>query len=211
MQKLGLWVTHLEETLIAYILGTMTVVTFINVVLRYVFNSGILWGLEFVVFLFAWLVLLGASYGVKVNAHIGVDAVLNMVSPGLRKFLTLLSVAACLVFAGLMFVGAWDYWWRFATKASFMEVADIPMPDVLQFVSVFMNDGEEYEKLPRFIPYFILPLSMALLALRLLQAGWRVWTGKQDLIIVSHEAEEAVEEAGRTMRETETTNRQGGN
>ena len=36
----------------------MVVVTFINVVLRYGFNTGLIWGLELVSFLFAWLVLL---------------------------------------------------------------------------------------------------------------------------------------------------------
>lgn len=203
MIRLGHWVTRLEEILIAYLLGAMTVITFVNVVLRYVFNSGLLWGLEATVFLFAWLVLLGASYCVKVNAHIGVDALVNLTSPSVRKILTLLSVVACLTFSILLLIGSWQYWWRFASVTSFLEVNDIPMPDFLQFFATFMNEGEAYEKMPRFIPYFILPLSMALLALRFLQAGWRVATGQQELIIVSHEAEDAVEEAGRTMRAQE--------
>ncbi len=43
----------------------MTLITFANVIARFGFNSNILWALEATVFLFAWLVLLGASYAVK--------------------------------------------------------------------------------------------------------------------------------------------------
>ena len=56
---------RLEENLIAIFMGLMTLITFANVIARYVFNSNILWALEATVFLFAWLVLLGVSYGVK--------------------------------------------------------------------------------------------------------------------------------------------------
>ena len=42
----GLDLTRIEETLIAVILGLMTIMTFANVIARYVFNSNILWALE---------------------------------------------------------------------------------------------------------------------------------------------------------------------
>jgi C4-dicarboxylate transporter DctQ subunit len=170
-------------------------ITFANVIARYIFNSNILWALELTVFLFAWLVLLGMSYCVKITAHLGVDAIVNIVSPKTRRFLTLLAVGACLAFCLLLLKGSWDYWWKFATTASFLETNDVPMPGFLQFLAVWMNEGEAYEKLPRFIPYAVLPFGMALLTLRFLQAGWRVWNGEQDLIIASHEAEDMVAEA----------------
>jgi len=59
--RFGRAVNAIEETLIAVILGLMTVVTFANVIARYVFNANILWALETTVFLFAWLILIGAS------------------------------------------------------------------------------------------------------------------------------------------------------
>ena len=200
MQAIGIWVNRLEETLIAYILAAMTAITFINVVLRHWFNSGILWGLEATVFLFAWLVLLGASYCVKVNAYLGVDTFVAMAPPSPRRAITLLAVLACLAFSVPMLIGSWEFWWVFAGKLSYLEVNDIPMPGVLQVFVDLMNGGT-YDKMPRFIPYFVLPLSMTLLCFRFLQAGWRVLIGAQDLIIVSHEAEDAVAEAGRTMRD----------
>ena len=51
-----------EESLMALLLAMMTVITFANVVARYIFNSNLLWALEATVFLFAWLVLIGMSY-----------------------------------------------------------------------------------------------------------------------------------------------------
>jgi C4-dicarboxylate transporter DctQ subunit len=82
------------------------------------------------------------------------------------------------------------------------------MPAFLQFLSDWFNEGEEYEKLPRFIPYFILPLGMALLTYRFLQVGWRILTGKVDLIIAGHEAEELLEEATKEI-ESDSADKEG--
>lgn len=207
------FIDRLEETLIAVILGLMTVITFANVIARKAFNSNILWGLELTVFLFAWLVLLGASYLVKKNAHLGVDAAINMLSRPARRVLALISVALCIAFAFLLLKGAWDYWANFANlpqtegrwfplgfedrfrPKGWYETNDIPMPDWLRFIEGPMNDGEAYEKIPRFIPYAVLPFSMALLLLRFVQAAARIWRGEIDRLIASHEAEDDVADA----------------
>ncbi len=188
-------VDNFEETMIAVFLGLMTLITFANVIARYIFNTNILWALEVTVFLFAWMVLLGASYAVKHSIHIGVDVVVQMLPRGMRKFLTMLAALACVAFGVLMLKGGWDYWYPFATKRAFLETNDIPMPDFLQFFATWLNEGERYEKLPRFIPYFVMPLSMALLTFRFIQAAWRVMGGHQDLLIASHEGEDLLEEA----------------
>jgi len=202
-------VDEVEETFIALTLGLMTVITFANVVARYVFNANILWALEATVFLFAWLVLIGASYCVKKRLHLGVDALLNMLSPGLRRACALFSVAACIVFSVLLLIGAWNYWAPFAAlpqldgtlrDQAWYEVNDIPMLEFLRFIEGPMNQDEAYEKLPRFIPYFALPLGLALLTFRFVQAAWQVLTGKAASVIASHEAEELVEKAAARAR-----------
>ena len=81
---LGRFVDTIEETSIAVCLGLMTLITFANVVARYAFDDNILWALEVTVFLFAWLVLIGASYAVKHNFHIGIDVVVQLLSPSKR-------------------------------------------------------------------------------------------------------------------------------
>lgn len=191
----------LEESLIALILGLMTLITFANVIARYVFNDNILWALEATVFLFAWLVLIGASYGVKHSLHLGVDILINAVSPSMRRVLAMLAIASCLAFSIIMLVGAWDYWWAFATTRAFYETDDVPMPEFLQFFADLVNEGERYEKMPRFIPYIVLPLSMALLTFRYLQAGYDVFTGRRDRVVAAHEAEDALEQLAKEKKD----------
>lgn len=188
------FIDHIEETFIAITLGLMTIITFANVIARYIFNSNILWGLEATVFLFAWLVLIGASYGVKQTFHIGIDIVLVIVPAPVRKFLTLLACACCVLFAALMLKGAWDYWSPFIGKRAFYETNDLPVPFFMTWMKDVFNDGEAYEKLPRFIPYAALPIGMSLLLFRFLQATWRILKGEQKQLIASHEAEELLEE-----------------
>ena len=198
---LGRWVNDIEETFIAVILGLMTLVTFANVVARYVFNDNILWALEVTVFLFAWLVLVGASYCVKTSAHLGVDLIINALSPAPRRILALVAVSACIVFSVLLLIGAWQYWEPFIGKRAWYQVDDIVMPEFLQFLADWLNEGERYDKMPRFIPYFGLPLGIALLTFRFIQAGWRIFTGKQVLVIASHEAEDMLHAANPAERD----------
>ena len=215
--KFGQIVNEVEETGIAVILGLMTVITFINVVLRYGFNTGLIWGLEATAFLFAWLVLFGVSYCVKVTAHLGVDAVINLVGKKGRKVLALIAVTLCIIYAFLLTKGAWDYWSNFANLPqttgrwfptgfedkflgrAWYETNDIPLPEFLRFLEGMMNEGEHYEKMPRFIPYTILPFGMGLLLLRFIQAGFHLANGTQESLIVSHEAEDAVKEVAAKM------------
>ncbi|AUW02612.1 TRAP transporter small permease [Vibrio campbellii] len=191
--KAGRITDAIEETLIAFFLGAMTLLTFANVIFRYVFNDNILWALELTVFMFAWMVLVGASYGVKKHFHIGVDVIINMVSEPKRKVLALLAATACLAFSILLLVGSWNYWYPFVTERAWYETDDIPMPEMFQFLADWLNEGERYEKLPRFIPYFALPLGMALLTFRFVQITWQIATGKLDRLIAGHEAEEELE------------------
>lgn len=207
----GRIIDGLEENLMAAILGIMVVLTFVNVIRRYVFNASLIWSLEVVLMLFSALVLLGISYGVKKTSHLGVDAVLNLVPPGPKRIMTLFSAACCILYAMLLMKGAWDYWAPFAgldvtsgrwfptgftetrTRA-FMETDQVPMPAILGFLSDLINDGDPYSKLPDVVPYTMLPVGAALLLLRFVQATIRILRGEQATLIVSHEAEDAVEE-----------------
>lgn len=215
------FIDTIEETFIAFLLGMMTLVTFANVVARYIFNSNILWALELTVFMFAWLVLLGASYAVKKTAHLGVDAILNMVSPGAKRACGMIAAAVCVLFALMLFKGAWDYYANYANLPGFKdegglsrwlplgfedsfrpkgwyETNDIPVPSWLTWLEDIFNDGDEYEKIPLLIPYFVLPFSMALFLLRSVQAALALFTGKIDMLIVSHEVEDEIDAARET-------------
>lgn len=209
----GQIVHEFEETAIAVLLGAMTLLTFVNVILRYVFNSMVIWGLEVVLVLFAWLVLFGIAYGFKITAHLGVDAVTNLAGPTWKRIFALLSAAVCLIYAVLLLKGAWDYWAPFAglwettgrwfptgfdpntRDRAFFETDQVPMLGIFRFLEDLINQGETYAKLPRVVPYTMLPVAALLILLRLVQATVEIVQGKRASLIVSHEAEDAVAEA----------------
>ncbi len=200
-----------EENAIAVLLGLMVVVTFINVVLRYLFNASLIWGLEVTLILFAWLVIFGISYGVKKTIHLGVDALTAQLSSGPKRATALFAAVICLIYGGLMMKGAWDYWAPFAglyptdgrwfplgldetaRDRAFYVTDQVPMPGILRFLEGWINQGEAYDKLPRVVPYAILPIGMALFLYRLIQATWRIYTGRQQTMIVSHEVEDELD------------------
>lgn len=212
MQTKHSFVDRIEETLIAALLGLMTLVTFANVVARFGFNSNILWALELTVFLFAWLVLLGASYAVKKHSHLGVDAIINILPAPVARMVGLFAAACCLLFSFFMLKGAYDYWAVFADlpptsgrwfptgfadkfrSQSFYEVQDIPMIGIFNFLEGLINYGDEYEKLPKVVPYIVLPVSMFLLLFRFAQASVAIWKGETDRLVASHEVEDEIEE-----------------
>ena len=210
---------RIEETLISAILGVMTLITFTHVVARYGFNKNILWALELTVFLFGWLVLLGASYAVKKGSHLGVDIVVNILTSKSRRVLGLVAVAVCVAFSFLMLKGAWDYWANFANlpgtegrwfplgfeekyrDKGWYEVNDIPHPAILGWMETVFNEGEEYEKISRLLRYLVLPLSMALMLFWFLQAAWALWVGAADRLVASHEVEDEIQDAREQLRE----------
>ena len=71
---------RLEEWIISLMLLAMTGLTFLQVVMRYVFNSGMTWALELTTVFFAIMIFVGVSYGVRVGSHIGVDALVSTCS-----------------------------------------------------------------------------------------------------------------------------------
>jgi C4-dicarboxylate transporter DctQ subunit len=148
-----------EEYLTAALLAAMTLLTFIQVVLRYVFDSGLVWALETTVYLFGWLVLIGISAGVRTDSHIAVDMLTKHLKPTLQKAVALLAMALCLLYAGLMLAASWTLIARLQTFGSLAH--DVP--------------------LPRWVLLLSLPIGFALLGLRLIQATVGIVRGRRPL------------------------------
>ena len=66
---------------IALCLLAMVVLVFSNVVLRYVFNSGIATSEELSRWLLVWLTFLGAIVALRQHAHLGVDTLIRALPP----------------------------------------------------------------------------------------------------------------------------------
>ncbi len=62
------YLDRLEEWIISFMLLAMTGLTFYQVVLRYVFNSGLSWSLELTGVFFAVMIFIGVPYGVRVSS-----------------------------------------------------------------------------------------------------------------------------------------------
>ncbi len=148
-------INHLEEGLMALFLAVMTVLTAVQVLLRYAFNSGIIWSLEATTYTFAWLVLLGMAYGVRTRSHIAVDLVMSRLNGSALRFATFLALLICVAYAVLMLYGGSVLVWRLVELGN--EARDLPVK--------------------RWILTSMIPIGFALLALRFLQLGWQFSNG----------------------------------
>ena len=77
--------------ILACCLGLMGIFIFMNVLLRYCFNSGLPWAEEFSRFLFVWLTFLGAIGALKDNAHLGFTSLVQKLPPAGKKVAYILS------------------------------------------------------------------------------------------------------------------------
>jgi TRAP-type transport system small permease protein len=107
MKKLIDGFFKLLELGVVLCLLAMVVMVFGNVVMRYVFNSGILISEEMSRYAFIWLTYLGAMVAMREGGHLGVDT--------LFKHLPLLGKKACVLLSeGLMlFMNGMFFWGTF--------------------------------------------------------------------------------------------------
>jgi C4-dicarboxylate transporter DctQ subunit len=161
----------------------MTILTFVQVVLRYGFNSGLFWALEATTYMFGWLVLFGMSYGVKVGSHIGVDVLVKLLPAAGQRTIGVIAGLLCMLYAAIIFYGGYVYVDKMHTLG--VEAEDLPIE--------------------RWLLIIILPIGFGLLFVRLAQMTWRIVTGKQAGLRLADEAREAIEqlqpEAGAAQRE----------
>jgi len=164
------WFEHFEEGLIALLLAAMTLLTFAQVVARYVFNYSFVWALELTGVMFAWLIFLGMSYGVRVGAHIGVDAAIRLLGRRAARAVGIVAASTCVAYAVLVTIGGAQYVRKMYDVGILMQ--DMPVA--------------------QWIPRLVLPLGFALLALRFLGVLWRLLRG-DDVHLLGDEARDALE------------------
>lgn len=107
MTRIVGWYFQLLKFATVVFLASMVVLVFGNVVLRYVFNSGIAVSEELSRWLFVWLVFVGAAVAVKEHVHLGMDSVVSRLPPVGKKICFVVSHVLMLYCVYLFFVGAW--------------------------------------------------------------------------------------------------------
>ncbi len=180
-------------------MAAICLITFAQVVARYGFHAQIEGALEISTVLFAWLILFGMSYAVKINSHLGVDAFVNLLPPKIFKIVAIFSALAGFLYAFLLIYSDWLQYFNIDTKGgalaywSLIYKIGIGMEDI-KYPLWAQNLFGLPERMHRWIAYLILPTGLALLAYRCLQATIEIIRGERRLIIASHEAEQLVED-----------------
>ena len=75
----------------------MVIVTFVVVVMRYVFDAGLIWVQESVTWMHAAVFMLGAAYTLRDEEHVRVDVFYRNMSPRRRAWVDLVGVAIFLL------------------------------------------------------------------------------------------------------------------
>lgn len=190
---------RVEENLLVLIISSIMAVSFGQVVARYTFNSGWIAALEFNTVMFSWLILLGMSYGIKTRLHLGVDILLNVTPKRVTKVLSLIGAAASMLYGLILLDSTWlsllgvdtrggaiEYWYKMWRIGLGQEELRYP---------AFMVDWFDIQpRVHRWLVLVVLPIGLALLSYRSLQAFWDIATGKRKLLISGHEAQELIDE-----------------
>jgi TRAP-type transport system small permease protein len=168
VRKVGKSLNNLLNIVIVASLALMAILVFGNVVLRYAFNSGIMWSEEMSRFLFIWMCFLGAIGALKDNSHLGVDMVIKRLSEGKKKIVYSISNLLILYILWLMIEGSW--------KVSIVNL-HTPAP---------------VTGLPMFYIYITGVVMSAIMACIVIRNLYKAWLGQQSIndLIKTIESEE---------------------
>jgi len=188
--------SHLEEGFLNLLITSMTFLVFIEVIARFFFNTGFLWIQELTLTLCAWFVLFGMSYGVKVGAHIGVDAFVVKLPKQARKMVAMLAVTICIAYCVMFLKGSWDYLNKMYEIGLPMEDIDFPHqlfsnmdPDLVW--ETLRIDVEE-PAVPLWISQSILIIGFGLLIFRFIELLVAILRNQKLGFTLADEAEESM-------------------
>jgi C4-dicarboxylate transporter DctQ subunit len=154
-----------EEVLVVILIGLASYLTFQEVILRYVFNTG--WGgsYEITIMALIWCTFIGASLGIKENIHIGVDVLVKKFGPNTQRTLVIISILFCILFGIVVAVKGFQF-------ASFIARSHLLSRDL---------------RIPMQIGYLAVPVGGVLVCLRFVERFVYVLQGKSLEIDRMHE------------------------
>jgi C4-dicarboxylate transporter, DctQ subunit len=152
------YINRLEDILIGGLLVGITLMVFLEVVLRFGFNMGMHWSQDVIMIMSGWFVMLGCAWNVREKAHICVDALIDKLSPVARKWVVLASIAVALIYCGMFLQSSWVY----VSK--------------LKMIGILLDDLP----IPKWVVLSGLLVGFASLTLRLIELAIQVWKGEAD-------------------------------
>lgn len=107
LKKINTFSENILNIAIAFSLAAMSLAVFLNVILRYIFDSGLTWSEEISRYFFVWLVFLGAIAALKDKMHLGVDLVVKALPRNAQKVVFVISNALVLYILWIVVDGSW--------------------------------------------------------------------------------------------------------
>jgi C4-dicarboxylate transporter, DctQ subunit len=153
---------HLEEWLIALLMGSATLLIFVAVLHRYAAGAPIpvlqdlllgihlSWAQELCIYMFIWMAKFGAAYGVRTGIHVGVDVLINRLPERPRRWHILFGLLAGALFTAIVGTLGANYVW--AIGHTDQTSADL--------------------ELPLWLVYLCIPCGSYLMCFRFLQVAW---------------------------------------
>jgi C4-dicarboxylate transporter DctQ subunit len=175
---------HLEEWLIAFLMGAATLIIFVAVVHRYLagvpipglqdwlVSLNVSWAQELCIYMFIWMAKFGAAYGVRTGIHVGVDVLINHLPPRSRNFYIFFGLLGGALFTAVIGTLGAHYVWEIGHT-------DQTSADL---------------ELPLWIVYLCIPCGSYLMCFRFLQVAWS-FARTGELPKHDHTHVEGVEEA----------------
>ena len=118
----------------------MVLVTFVVVVMRYVFDAGFIWLQESVIWMHAVVFMLGAAYTLRDEEHVRVDVFYRAMSPRRRAWVDLIGVLIFLFpLCGFLALNTWDFVLQsWSVREASREPGGLPYPFIPILKSVIL-------------------------------------------------------------------------
>lgn len=100
-------VIRFMEFIIAMLLGGSALIVFMNVILRYIFHSGVRGTEDLSRFMFIWLAYIGIVVVMAERGHLGVDLVLHALPRKARQVVGIIGHVLMIFALSLLLIGCW--------------------------------------------------------------------------------------------------------
>ena len=114
-----------ENIMLMLVLGGMVAVAFMQIILREVFSTGVIWGNELVRILVLWLAMVGAVAAARDNRHIRIDLLSHLLPDKVVKGIRIVVDLFAAVVSGIVAWYVWNYL-QLQAELEFTVLNDVP-------------------------------------------------------------------------------------
>jgi C4-dicarboxylate transporter, DctQ subunit len=126
LKQVDRFLEKIEGHLIVLILSLMILLSFGQMLLRNIFDMGIIWGDTLLRQWVLWVGFLGAAVAVRQNKHISIEVLANLPSPYWRRILKSFTQLSAGVISGFLAWAAWSFM-MFEKESESVLFLDIPV------------------------------------------------------------------------------------